>query len=942
MNNKNKTTGTLLFVALIGVTLFFIITSVWMIFAVNEKRATLENHVNQISIISELEVDLIDCLDRSEDDTEEAFNTAIDKVVSTNFELETYPELTELSEKTVALKLYFEVSGVLMDFKPFQDDLQKLYVYSTEQKGEKRAKLHELSQDIGNYWTYVHVLLISACVLGLLLIVIGFIAFKSNRKSQDLNRLNALFIESMVDCVIGSNEKGVITQYNKVAAEMFGYTMEEAIGMPVSELYATQLGWAAVKSVIADKDSFKGEIVNKRKNGNHFIADLSANTLFDGDGKSVGVIGISRDITVQKRKEEQFQHIVANATDIIYTSNIHGEITYVNASAKNVLGYHEEEMIGMSFQQLIHPESVDFVESYYNAQFKMRAKESYLEFKLIKKNGDEVWVGQNVKTTFSPTDSEEIIGYFGILRNLDDIKKVQLDLAESEAKYRELFDNSKDLIQSIDASGKIMYVNDAWLKVLGYDAEMVAQLNLFDIIHPESQDYCSNLLEDILKFGTNDGDEEHVMKMLTKSGEMVILKGGISVKYEDGQVKSLQTFFRNVTDQIKVENALKQSEENFRLISSSINDVFFLYDTIHERYDYISPNSEDLLGATQSFFVEGQKFKENYIHQDDRILMEELDLKVRKGQSGEIEYRRRISDSEFKWVSEKWFPILNEEGEVVSISGVCRDITEVKGAFDIIYNQNNEINQSIQYAQNIQESTLPTTEEIKSILPESFVFYKPKDVLSGDFYVVEQVKTDDGEKMPAFVVGDCTGHGVPGGLLSLLCSGLLSETLSNENVNTPAEALSFVREKLIHLFRSNPSKYILDGMDAAFCVINKKTSELYFAGANLSCFIVRGDEVLEYRGDKQHIGYSENMMPFVHFAIDLEKGDQLYLTTDGFVDQFGGEKNKKFLRKRFTQMLLDIKELSMEEQQVKVSNRFSEWKGETEQTDDVAMMGVKY
>lgn len=942
MNNKKTSKGILLFTTLITVSLFFIITSVWIVITVNEKRTTLENEVRKISIISGLEVDLIDCLNRSEDDTEEGFKSAIDKVVSSDFELDIYPDLFMLSEKTRALEQYFEISGVMMDFKPFQDDLQSLYTYCSEQKSTKRKKLSQISEEIGTYWNYVNTLLISACVLIFLIIIAGFSAFRTSRKTKSIDELNSLFIGSMVDCVIASDAKGLITQYNKVAAEIFGYSMEEAIGMPVSALYATQIGWATVTSVIEESNCFKGEIVNKRKNGTHFIANLSANTVFDADGNSIGFIGISRDISIQKRKDEQFQHIVDNATDIIYTTNVHGEITYVNTSAKNVLGYKNEDIIGMSFQSLIHPDSVEFVEEYYNVQFKLRAKESYFEFKVLKENGDEIWVGQNVKTTFSPTDSDEVIGYFGILRNLDDVKKVQLELKDSELKYRELFDNSKDLIQSIDATGQILYVNDAWLRALGYDSEQARQLNMLDIVHPESRGYCSSLLEGILKSGANEVVKDHVMKFLTNSGEMVILKGSLSVKYENGQVKSLQTFFRDVTDQTKIENALKRSEENFRLISSSINDVFFLYDIIREEYDYISPNSADVLGANPNFFVEGQKFKESYILQDDRILMEELDSKVRNGESGEIEYRRRVSDGEAKWVSEKWFPILNEEGIVVSISGVCRDITEVKEAFDIIYNQNNEINQSIHYAQNIQESTLPTPDEIKAILPESFVFYRPKDVLSGDFYVVEQVRAKDGHLMPAFVVGDCTGHGVPGGLLSLLCSGLLTETLSSSNVNTPAEALTFVREKLIRLFRSNPSKYILDGMDAAFCVLNKKTNELYFSGANLSCFIIRGNEVLEYRGDKQHIGYSEKMMPFVHFAIELEEGDQIYLTTDGYIDQFGGEKNKKFLRKRFTQLLLEIKELPMDEQQIRVRDRFNEWKGNTEQTDDIAMIGVKY
>ena len=942
MNSRNKSKE-ILFFALLGVVpLLFILFSIWMMLAVREKRHSIDSQVFQISLISTLEVDLMACFEQSEDATEEEFRMAIDKVVSTDFQLEIYPELNELSQKIESLNKYFEVSGVLMSFEPFQDNLQNIYAFCIEEKKIKRKKLSELSLEIGEYWNYVHILLISACVLGLLLIFSGFIAYRANKNAKDLNHLNTLFFESMVDCVIASDNKGIITHFNMVAAEAFGYSMEEAIGMSIRELYAIEEECDKVQAALSRSDYFKGEILNQRKNGTQFIVYLSANTVFDKSGEPVGAIGIARDISIQKRNEEQFQHIVDNATDIIYTTNLNGEITYFNTSAKNVLGYEEEDIIGVSFQDLIHPDFAKFVGDFYAEQFKLRSKESYLEFKLIKENGESIWVGQNVKTTFSPTNSNEIVGYFGVLRNLDDIKKYQLELAESEEKYRELFDNSKDLIQSISPTGQILYVNNAWLNTIGYKKEELHKINLFDIVHPESIDSYTNLHKDILKFSSNAGNNDHVLKLLTRSGDMVILKGSINIRYENNQVKSIQTFYRDVTDKAKIEEALMKSEENFRLISSSINDVFFLYDIKNERYEYISPNSEEVLGAKSTSFMEGKVRREERIHENDSNLIQELDEHVRAGDAGEIEYRRHLVNGDIKWVSEKWFPITNESGDVVSISGICRDITDMKNAYDIIYNQNKEIKQSINYAQNIQESTLPTSAEIKHVLPDSFVFYKPKSVLSGDFYLVEQVKVESGELFPAFVIGDCTGHGVPGGLLSLLCSGLLRESLTNSNINSPAEALNFVRDKLIRLFRSNPTKYILDGMDAAFCVLNQKNNELYFAGANLSCFIIRGDEVLEYRGDKQHIGYSQKMMPFVHFAIDLEEGDQIYLTTDGYIDQFGGEKNKKFLRKRFIELLIKIKDLPMDEQQVRINDRFIEWKGDKAQTDDIAMIGVKY
>ncbi|MCC7454727.1 MAG: SpoIIE family protein phosphatase, partial [Crocinitomix sp.] len=370
------------------------------------------------------------------------------------------------------------------------------------------------------------------------------------------------------------------------------------------------------------------------------------------------------------------------------------------------------------------------------------------------------------------------------------------------------------------------------------------------------------------------------------------------------------------------------------------NDVFFLFDVVSGQYDYISSNCETVLSVDPAYFYEGKNFAKEFLSAEDQILMSEMHEKLRNGENANIEYGLMI-DGGIRWINEDWFAIKDSKGKTVSISGICRDITKIKVAYDIIYQQNTEISQSIHYAKNIQESTLPTPTEVKRILPESFVLYRSKDVLSGDLYLIDEVHLQDGEVCPVFVVGDCTGHGVPGGLLSLLCSGLLTESITNPRIQTPAQALDFVREKLIRLFRSNPSKYILDGMDAAFCVLSRAKKELYFSGANMSCYLVRQNEVIEIAGDKQHIGYSSNMAPFVPITIDIEVGDMVYLTTDGYVDQFGGEKDKKFLRKRLTKLLAEINHLPMADQHTRLEDVFLDWKGNEDQTDDIVLIGVR-
>lgn len=257
----------------------------------------------------------------------------------------------------------------------------------------------------------------------------------------------------------------------------------------------------------------------------------------------------------------------------------------------------------------------------------------------------------------------------------------------------------------------------------------------------------------------------------------------------------------------------------------------------------------------------------------------------------------------------------------------------------IIRRQNQEISSSIQYAKQLQESVLPTNKKVSTIFPDSFVLYKPKDIVSGDFYVIDFVNVND-EQMPAFIVGDCTGHGVPGAVLSLMSNVLVQESFSHQEVKKPSEALDFVRKRLIK-FLSSEENITRDGMDIGFCILNKKASQIYFSGANISCVIVRDSKIIEYKGGRQHVGYSETLEPFTNQVIDVKKNDCIYLYSDGYRDQFGGDRNKKFSKKRLHRILTETSYLPMNDIGLTLDRAFLDWKKEEEQLDDVTVMGIR-
>lgn len=245
--------------------------------------------------------------------------------------------------------------------------------------------------------------------------------------------------------------------------------------------------------------------------------------------------------------------------------------------------------------------------------------------------------------------------------------------------------------------------------------------------------------------------------------------------------------------------------------------------------------------------------------------------------------------------------------------------------------KNRDITDSIQYAKRIQSAILPTESLIEKTLPENFVLYLPKDIVAGDFYWME--KNQNGI---LFAVADCTGHGVPGAMVSVVCNNALNRSVREFQLVEPAKILNKTRDIVIETFEKSEAN-IKDGMDIALFSLNNL--ELQYAGANNPLWIIRNNEIIETKGDKQPIGKYMNKKPFTNHTVNLQKGDTIYLLTDGFPDQFGGEKGKKYKYKPLKEKLLSINSFPLTEQKELLYKEFLEWKGELEQIDDVCIVG---
>ncbi len=262
---------------------------------------------------------------------------------------------------------------------------------------------------------------------------------------------------------------------------------------------------------------------------------------------------------------------------------------------------------------------------------------------------------------------------------------------------------------------------------------------------------------------------------------------------------------------------------------------------------------------------------------------------------------------------------------------------EIEKQKHIVDEKNREITDSISYAKRLQDAILPVQSLLNKAISENFVLYLPKDIVAGDFYWLESI-----EGKVLIAAADCTGHGVPGAMVSVVCHNALNRAVREFKLSSPAKILDKVTELVIETFAMSNHK-VKDGMDISLCSIDFKSNEVVYAGANNSLYIIKkeGGELQEIKADKQPVGAYENLKPFTDHIVKLHKGDLIYLFTDGYPDQFGGAKGKKLKYKPFKELIKKQHTRAMDDQKEILSEYIRDWRGDYEQVDDICIVGIR-
>jgi PAS domain S-box-containing protein len=361
------------------------------------------------------------------------------------------------------------------------------------------------------------------------------------------------------------------------------------------------------------------------------------------------------------------------------------------------------------------------------------------------------------------------------------------------------------------------------------------------------------------------------------------------------------------------------------------------------KVEYVSPSAKRILGfEPEQLMGEGwwELTRDNVTERED---IRSLALKQLEQESllATVPYERVLKTSAG---AEKWILWNTSKGPMNTLVGIGHDITDRKKAELLLLEKNKELEQhnkdmvdSIQYASRIQEAILPDVQKIRETFKDAFVLYQPKDVVSGDYYFFYK------KKNKVFVAAvDCTGHGVPGALMSIIANGILKEVIVKKGIEEPSEILYALDDELFLALNKQDGGITYDGMDVSLGVFDLENNTLTYSGAFRPMLMIRNNEIIEFEGNRYPIGfYGDVSKVFVSQKTDLQENDTFYFFTDGYCDQFGGEKKKKFNRKRFKELLLSAQSMEMEEQESFLQYALLNWRQEEEQMDDILVMGVK-
>lgn len=657
----------------------------------------------------------------------------------------------------------------------------------------------------------------------------------------------------------------------------------------------------------------------------------------------------------QKNYDNLPLHIIADALPngvILFDYN--SIIVYINDYAANLFQYSKDEITGQNLDILI-PSTFKKKHKEFMASFRENPSKRNMgdgrELLGLKKDGKNFPLEIGLSPIYTPHGDLILASLLDISGRKKLIRRFNL-----------LVDSTPNSMVIIDNKGIIKQANKETQRQTGFMKNELEGESLENLIPEEYIEKYRIFLDEFMNIpiarALGKGRDLYVkrcdgssfpveikLKPIETEDDILILVTLLDIterkKYENELIQYNEELMTSLEKIEQQRNTIKESEEKYKAVIANMDDIFYRTDN-NQRLTIVSPSAlkyteyekvEDLLGKNvpETFYHNPEdtgKMLEILKENNGKVTNFELLLKAKGGKLIEFE-----TNSHF---------IYDDYDNIIGIEGVLRDISEKKKAEkklreseEKIRIAHRNITDSIDFAKTIQQSLLTNEKLIDSYFKRYFLLFKPKDKVSGDFYYINKI----GSRI-YFTVADCTGHGVPGAFLSIIGITYIHEIVRRKKVENPAIVLNTLRERIKRTFNAFGNEST-NGFDIAFCILNIKNNVLQYSGAFNPLVLIRDSKLHNYPAVRNPVGYYLHEESFKNKEIQLLKGDQIYLFSDGFQDQFGGQLNRKFSSKAFKDLLLEVSALPIDEQKEALESSFEKWRKNNEQIDDITVLGIE-
>ncbi len=508
------------------------------------------------------------------------------------------------------------------------------------------------------------------------------------------------------------------------------------------------------------------------------------------------------------------------------------------------------------------------------------------------------------------------------------------EVNKSQKRQQLLLENASEVITIYEEDGTIRYISPSVESILGYSQREMQGSKDIQLVNPEMREIYSSMFAQLVSEPSRKATVQFEYK--TKEGNYIWLEATGTNFMSNPVIHGFILNSRDITERRRAEQE-QRMRSKMQALSENSPDLIARLE--HDSISYINPVIETYTGKHPVSFL-NRNVRETEL--DVSILESWLNVVERVNQSNDTVSTEMDFPSTMgaRVMQVNAIPEYDENKNIESVLVVSHDITERKLIELEVQNKNKKINDSINYAKRIQNAILPNSRHISKALTDSFILYKPRDVVSGDFPWFVQIKDD------IFIAAvDCTGHGVPGALLSLIGYFLLNDIVRSRKISDPGKILDLLDEGVTQTLRQDQDDSATkDGMDIALCRINANDRQIEYSGAHRPLYIMKSGVLEEIKGNKFPIGGGifKNQTNFTTTKVQLGEGDSVYFSSDGFPDQFGGPDNRKFGPKKIRDIVERVHTSSMAEASKIFDEEWEAWRGETKQTDDVLLIGLKF